>query len=156
MQAMENLYSTALLIHLIGFAAWAGAGLAQLRFMAASRSPGIEPILRDQYERLSALLATRVEIVAAVLSIASGLAILYLRPGLMKNPAMHTKLTMVALLLVLSHLEMFNARRIVRLRKEGGDTVRINDRKSRHEAYGRIGGLLVLGILVTVTFFIRG
>ena len=61
---MDHLYSTALLAHLLGFAGWIGAGIAQQRFMSASRTPRLEPILRDQYERLSALLVTRIELVA--------------------------------------------------------------------------------------------
>lgn len=153
---MDHLYSTALLAHLLGFAGWIGAGIAQQRFMSASRTPRLEPILRDQYERLSALLVTRIELVAAILSIASGLVILYLRPGLMKNPGMHIKLTLVFLILVLTHLEMFNARRIVRLRAAGGDDQPIASRKSRHAIYGWIGALLLAGILITVTFVIRG
>lgn len=153
---MDHVYSIALLGHLLGFAGWGGAAVAQQRFMAASRSPRIEPVLRDEYERLSARLITRLELVAAVLSILSGLTLLYLRPGLLRMPGMHMKLTMVALILVLTHLEMFNARRIVRLRQDGGDVTRIADRKSRHAAYGTIGAILFFGILIVVTFVIRG
>jgi len=156
MPGMDNLYSTALLAHLLGFAGWIGAGIAQQRFMSASRSPRLEPILRNQYERLSALLVTRIELVAAITSILSGLVILYLRPGLMKNPGMHIKLTLVFLVLILTHLEMFNARRIVRLREAGGDELQIAGRKGRHELFGRIGGLMLAAILIIVTFVIRG
>ncbi|HEX7878631.1 MAG TPA: hypothetical protein VF720_04445 [Candidatus Eisenbacteria bacterium] len=153
---MEHLYSAALLLHLLAYAAWVGGGVAQQRFMSASRRAGLEAVIRDQYERLSAALLTKLELPAALVSIVSGLVILWLRPGLLKMPGMHMKLTLVALILVLTHLEMFNARRIVRLRESGGDLGAIADRKSRHAAYGTVGGLMVLGILVIVAFVIRG
>jgi uncharacterized membrane protein len=156
MPRMEHLYSTALLLHLLGYAGWVGAAVAQQRFMAASKRSGIEPVIRDQYERLSAALLTRLELPAALVSILSGVVILWLRPGLLKLPGMHIKLTVVALALVLTHLEMFNARKIVRLREAGGELGTIADRKSRHAAYGNVGGIMVLAILVIVAFVIRG
>lgn len=154
---MEHLYSTALLLHLIGFAGAAGSGFAQGHFLRASSARSLDPAVRDAYERNAAAVVTKGELPAAFVSLLSGLLLLALRPSLLQLPGMHAKLTLVALLLVIVHLEMFNARRIVKARAAGGAGAEadITARKVRQGAYGTIAVLLLLGILVIVAFFIR-
>jgi hypothetical protein len=67
---------------------------------------------------------------------------------------LHAKLAAVAVLLVLSHLEMFNARAIVRLRATGGTAAEaeIDARKKRHASMGLVGTACVVVVVVTVVF----
>ena len=65
---------------------------------------------------------------------------------------LHAKLACVALLLVLSHLEMFNARKIVKARAARGDAAadEIAARKKRHALFGLIGTLALVSVVVLV------
>src|SRR5689334_22700996 len=96
----------ALLFHLLGFAAYTGAGFAQQRFMAASLGTGLVPAVRDAYEQLAALIVTRIELPAIFVSVLTGAWMLSERTALLRFGWMHGKLTAVLALLVLSHLEM--------------------------------------------------
>jgi len=150
-------YKIALFFHLIGFASFVGAGFAQTRFMKASRRASIAAQMRDTYEALAASIVTKIELPAIFLQLLTGLYLLYERPFWLRNPWMHVKLTAVFALLVLAHLEMFSARKIVRARLKSGDAAagEIAERKGRHEIYGRLGALLVLVVLVAVSFGLR-
>jgi uncharacterized membrane protein len=143
-----------LFIHLVAFAAYLGAGFGQLQLMKASARPGTAPALRDAYERLSASVITRIEVPAIFASIASGIVFITQNPALMKQGWLHGKLLCVLLLAVLSHVEMFNARAIVRAREAGGAGAddAIGKRKARHNLLGGVGTLLVVALLVLVTF----
>ncbi|MBX3185370.1 MAG: hypothetical protein KF819_00080 [Labilithrix sp.] len=143
-----------LLVHLLSFAAYVGAGFAQQRLMKASAKSGLTGDVRDAYERLSAGIITKIELPAIFGSIASGVAFIAQNPALMKLGWLHGKITCVLLLAVLSHLEMFNARRIVaaRARGEAGADEAIAARKARHGLFGTIGAILVVIVLVLVTF----
>ena len=122
-----------LFVHLVAFAAYLGAGFGQLRLMKLSARPGTAPALRDAYERI---------------------AFVTQNPALMKQGWLHGKLLCVLLLAILSHLEMFNARKIVRAREAGGAGAddEIGRRKARHSVLGGVGSLLVVALLVLVTF----
>ena len=143
-----------LLIHLVSFAAYVGGGFAQLQMMKLSMRAGISTEVRDSYERLSATIATKIEVPAIFGSIASGVVFIAQNPVLMKQGWLHGKLTCVVLLLLLSHLEMLNARKIVKARAAGGPgaDAAIEARKKRHSTLGGIGALLVVALLVLVTF----
>ena len=145
--------SAALLVHLIAFAAYLGAGFAQLRMMRRSSDGSLAAAVRDEYERLSALVVTRIELPALVLSIASGVYFLVIFPGYMRQGWLHGKLACVALLAILSHLEMFNARGVVRARASNAETMEqeLLARKRRHEVFGRLGSAIALVLLVLVT-----
>lgn len=154
---MEQLYSAALFFHLLSFAATMGSAVAQHKMMDLSRKPGTDPATRDAYERNSAHVVSKVQLPAAFVLVLSGIALLvFFRPTYIRLPAMHVKLTLVAILLVLTHLAMFNARAIVRLRAAGGEAGAIDDRKKRHATFGAIGAILGITIVVIVAFFIRG
>lgn len=137
-------------VHLVCFAAYLGAGFAQLQFMKRSRSA--TPEVRNRFEELAATIVTKIELPAIFGSILSGAGFIATSPALMKQGWLHGKLTCALLLAVLSHLEMFNARRIVKARAAGAPESEIEARKKRHEVYGTIGTLLVVAILVLVTF----
>ena len=147
------LQHTALFLHLISFAGYAGAGFAQQRLVAMSAADGIASPVRDAYERLAATIVTKIELPAIFLSLFSGILFLVYEPAYLKQAAwFHPKMTCVLLLLILSHLEMFNARRIVRARVAGGADADIAKRKKRHGIFGMAGGVLVVIILVLVSF----
>ena len=154
------LNNVAHLIHLIGFAAYLGAGFAQQQFMKSSARPGLTPSVRDAYEQLSALIATKIELPALMAQLLSGILFIVTNPGWMKMGWLHAKLLAVLVLLVLSHVEMFNARSIARLRAERGDAgdagnsreQEIAARKKRHALLGSIGGLALLAVIGLVEF----
>jgi uncharacterized membrane protein len=143
-----------LLIHLVAFAAYLGSGFGQLQLMKLSARPGTAADLRDAYERIAAGVITRIEVPAIFVSMASGIGFIAQNPAFMKQGWLHGKLLCVLLLAVLSHLEMFNARKIVRARAAGGAgaDAEITKRKARHSVLGGIGALLVVALLVLVTF----
>ena len=90
-----------LLIHLVSFAAYLGAGFGQLQLMKQSRIPGMAPAVRDNLERLSAAIVTKIELPAIMGSIASGVGFIVQNPAVMKFGWLHAKLTCVVLLLLL-------------------------------------------------------
>lgn len=143
-----------LLVHLVSFAAYLGAGFAQLQMMKLSAREGTSAELRIAYERLSATILTTIELPAIFGSLLSGMAFIMQNSLLMKQGWMHGKLTCVLVLAVLSHLEMFNARAIVRIRENGGAGIEeeIKSRKARHNLFGTIGTAVVVALLVLVTF----
>lgn len=143
----------ALFLHLIAFAAYVGAGFAQQRFVAMSAADGLAAPVRDAYERLAASIVTMIELPAIMLAVASGVLFLVNNMAYLHQPAwFHPKMLCVFLLLVLSHLEMFNARRIVRMRHADGAEADIAKRKKRHAIFGGLGSVLVVVILVLVSF----
>jgi uncharacterized membrane protein len=144
-------FSLVLLVHLVAFAAYIGAGFAQLQLLKRSRRARIGAELRDGLERLSAAIVTKIELPAIVGAIASGVGFVVLNPAVMRFGWLHAKLACVVLLAVLSHLEMFNARAIVKAREAKASEDGIDARKKRHEAYGAVGSLLVVVLLVLVT-----
>ena len=143
-----------LLVHLVAFAAYLGAGFGQLQMMKLSTRPGTAPATRDAYERIAAAVITKIEVPAIFASIASGIVFVTQSPGLMKQGWLHGKLLCVVLLAVLSHVEMFNAREIVRERAAGEADAdqEIAKLKARHSVLGGIGAALVVVLLVMVTF----
>jgi uncharacterized membrane protein len=150
--------SLGLLVHLVSFAAYLGAGFAQLRMMKRSMNAGLPVAVRDDYERLAATIVTKIELPALIGSVVSGIWFLVIFPGYLKLGWVHAKLACVLFLAVLSHLEMFNARAIVKERAAGGEHMEDNvlTRKNRHALFGSFGTALVLVLLVLVTFVKNG
>ena len=142
-----------LLLHLVGLAAFLGGAFAQQQFMRMSVRAGLATAVRDEYERLSAAIATKVEVPGLFAQVFTGLGIVLLQPYLLQQHWLHAKLTAVVLLLVTSHLEMFNARRLVRARAARGDAAadEIAGRKKRHALLGAIEMVLVLAVMVLAT-----
>ena len=83
----------------------------------------------------------------------TGLGFIAEAPGFLRQHWLHGKLTAVAVLLVLSHLEMFNARGIVKARAARGDAAaaEIDARKKRHATMGVVATVLVAAVLLFVT-----
>jgi uncharacterized membrane protein len=142
-----------LLLHLVGLAAFLGGAFAQHRFMSLSAREGMPPALRDEYERLSAAIVTKIEVPALFAQIATGVALIVLQPYVLYQHWLHAKLTVVVFLLVLSHLEMFNARRLVKARAARGEAaaVEIAARKKRHALMGAVETGLVVVVLLLAT-----
>jgi len=145
------LHAIVLLLHLACFAAYLGAGFAQLQMM--KRSTGATGELQKVYEDLAASILVKLELPAIFGSVLTGAFFVAQTPEFMKQGWLHGKLLCVLVLLVLSHLEMFNAKKIGRLRREGGATAEneITARKSRHQIFGTIGTVAVVVLLVCVT-----
>jgi len=142
-----------LLLHLVGLAAFLGGAFAQQQFMKMSAKAGLAAAVRDEYERLSAAIVTKIEVPAMFVQVFTGLGFIVLQPYLLQQHWLHAKLTAVVLLLVLSHFEMFNARRLVRARAARGDAAadEIAARKKRHALMGMVGTVLVVAVMVLAT-----
>jgi uncharacterized membrane protein len=142
------------LIHLLGFAAFLGGAVAQQQFMRTSAGASVLPPVRDAYERLSAEIVTKVELPSLIAQLFSGVLFVMQVPGYMRMGWLHAKLLAVLVLLVLAHVEMFNARAIARLRQRHGDSAaaEIGKRKQRHFQLGLIGAVAVVAVVLLVTF----
>ncbi len=140
-------------LHLIGFAAYLGAGFAQLRLMKKSLVMTGE--MRTELEKWAAKVIVAIELPAIMLQVATGIGKILMTPEWLKQGWLHGKLTCVFFLLILSHVEMFNARAIVRMREDGAAESEIEAKKKRHNVYGTIGTVLVLALLACVTVGLR-
>jgi uncharacterized membrane protein len=77
-----------------------------------------------------------------------------LTPAWLTQGWLHGKLACVLALLVLSHLEMFNARKIVRARAERGEaaSAEIAERKARHRMLGTAGSVAAVLVIALVAY----
>jgi uncharacterized membrane protein len=143
-----------ILVHLLGFAAYLGAGFAQQQFMKRSREAAMASGIRDEYERLAATIVTRIELPALMVQVATGAAFLALDPAWLRLGWLHGKLACVVALLALSHAEMFNARAVVKARAARGDGANadVDARKARHATFGAVGTLVVITLLGLVAY----
>ena len=140
-----------LLVHLVSFAAYLAAGFAQQELMKRSRLATVGAETRNHLEGLCATIVTKIEVPAIMGSIGSGIGFVIQNPVLMKMGWLHGKLLCVVALLVLSHLEMFNARNIVRARTAGKDD-EIEARKKKHAFFGLLGTVAAVALRILVTF----
>ena len=148
------LHKVLILLHLVGFAGYLGAGFAQQQFVTRSNRDGLTAAVRDEYERLAAAIVTQIELPAIFGQLVTGVALVALAPIWLTQGWLHGKLACVAALLVLSHLEMFNARRIVKARADRGDAANdeIAARKKRHATFGLFGTLAVVVLIGLVAY----
>lgn len=146
-------YKVALLFHLLGLGVYLGAGLVQHWVSHISGADGLAPAAREAYERLAATLARSFELPALLVSVLSGIALLQQRSFFLKMGWMHAKLTGVLVLLVIAHLEMFNARKIVRARGAAApDEPEIARRKRRQDAFLALEAVAFAVVMVMVIF----
>jgi uncharacterized membrane protein len=147
------LLSVLLLLHLLGFAAFVGGALAQQQFMRLSARAGQVSAVRDEYERLAASVCTRVELTGLFAQVLTGVGLVVAVPGFLTQHWLHAKLTAALIVLVLAHVEMINARRIVKARQARGDAAdgEIAGRKKRQATVGALVNVLLLAILLLVT-----
>jgi protoporphyrinogen IX oxidase len=148
------LHKILILLHLVGFAAYIGAGFAQQQFVTRSGRDGVAAAVRDEYERLAASIVTKIELPALFGQVVTGILFIAITPQWLTQGWLHGKLACVAVLLVLSHLEMFNARRIVKVRSARGDGAaeEIAARKARHATFGLFGTLAVVILVGLVAY----
>ena len=111
-------------------------------------------MVRDEFERLAAAIVTKIELPAIMVQVATGIAFVVMSPEWLKQGWIHGKLACVVALLVLSHLEMFNARNIVRSRAARQDAANeeIAALKKRHATFGALGTVAVVALLVFVAY----
>ena len=147
------LLSVLLLLHLLGFAAFVGGALAQQQFMRRSSQAGLVAAVRDEYERLAASVCTKVELTGLFAQVLSGVGAIVALPGFLAQHWLHAKMTLVLILLVLCHVEMINARRIVKARQARGDAAdgEIVARKKRQATVGLVVNVLIVGVLLLAT-----
>jgi len=138
-----------ILLHLVGFAAFLGGAFAQTQFLKMSQKSGLATAVRDEYERLAAAISTKVELPVLFAQVVTG-TVLMVHEGYAKQHWLHAKMSVVLALLVLAHLEMFNARKIVKARAARGDAAEgeIAAMKKKHGVMGAIGTLLVVAVVV--------
>jgi protoporphyrinogen IX oxidase len=148
------LHKILILLHLVGFAGYVGAGFAQQQFVTRSARGGLAAAVRDEYERLAATIVTQIELPALFAQVATGVVLIVLAPLWLTQGWLHGKLACVVVLLVLSHVEMFNARRIVKARSARGDAANddIAARKKRHATFGLLGTVAVVILLALVAY----
>jgi putative membrane protein len=148
------LHKVLILLHLVGFAAYLGAGFAQQQFVARSARDGLTAAVRDEYERLAATIVTQIELPALFGQVATGVVLVVLAPLWLTQGWLHGKLACVVVLLGLSHVEMFNARGIVKARSARGDGAsdEIAGRKKRHATFGLFGTLAVVVLVGLVAY----
>jgi uncharacterized membrane protein len=142
-----------LLVHLLGFAAFVVGALAQQQFMRSSSRAGLVAAVRDEYERLAAAVSTKVELTGLFVQVLSGVGIVVVQPYFLKQHWLHAKLTAVLVLLVLAHVDMINARRIVKARQARGEAAdgEIAPRKQRQATVGVVVDVLIVAVLLLVT-----
>ena len=148
------LHKVLILLHLVGFAAYLGAGFAQQQFVTRSTRDGLAAAVRDDYERLAATIVTQIELPALFGQVLTGVVLVALAPIWLTQGWLHGKLACVVVLLVLSHVEMFNARRIVKARSDRGEGANeeIAARKKRHATFGLFGTLAVVILVGLVAY----
>ncbi len=148
------LHKVLILLHLVGFAAYLGAGFAQQQFVTRSTRDGLAVAVRDDYERLAATIVTQIELPALFGQVLTGVVLVVLAPIWLTQGWLHGKLACVVVLLVLSHVEMFNARRIVKARSDRGEGANeeIAARKKRHATFGLFGTLAVVILVGLVAY----
>jgi uncharacterized membrane protein len=140
-----------ILLHLIGFAAFLGAAFAQTQLIKLStKSTGA---VRDEHERLAASIMTKIELPGLFAQIITGALLLVHEPNYLKQHWMHAKLGAIAVILVLAHVEMINARKIVKARAARGEAANeeIAARKKTHAVYGAVGTVFVVAVLLLAT-----
>jgi uncharacterized membrane protein len=147
------LYFGLILLHLVGFAAFLGAGFAQQRLMQTSARPDLAPAVRNDRESLAATVCAKIELPAAFAQLASGILLLVSQPAYLKQHWLHGKLTFVIVLVALAHVEMANARKIVAARAAGGAGAdsEIAALKKRHALLGTVGTVAMAAVLLFVT-----
>jgi uncharacterized membrane protein len=152
------LMSVLVLFHLLGFAAFVGGALAQQHFMRGSGKAGLVAAVRDEYERLAAAVCTKVELTGLFAQVLTGVAIVAVLPGFLTQHWLHAKLTAVLVLLVLAHVEMIGARRIVKARQAGGEGAEgdITARKKRHATVGIAVDVLIVAVLLLASVLRTG
>jgi len=143
-----------LFAHLVGFAAYLGAGFAQQKLMTRSREGAMAAVLRDEYERLAATVVTKIELPALMAQVITGVVCVALSPEWLRLGWMHAKLACVVVLLGLSHAEMFSARAIVKARAARGEAAgeEIDRRKARHATLGALGSVALVALVGLVAY----
>lgn len=143
-----------LYLHIVSFAAYAGSAVAAGNILKNSKRPGLDPAGRLSWLTAGASTITKVELPFAFALILTGVGLLLMTPGFMKAAWMHMKLTLVLIAVILTHLKMFNAKRMVKAAM-AGQTDELMARGKRQFVFGMMSlalGLLIVGLAVFKPF----
>ena len=145
-------YALARLTHFIGFAMAAGGSFAAFRAHAAARRESAPE--KAGWEGAAAEIVTKVELPGLFLALFAGIALVAMNPAQLSpaksgaGPWLHLKLTLVLVLLVVSHLRMFRSRKLARERSQGVAEVDCDALLGRAQKLARID----LALFATVFF----
>lgn len=140
-----------LYLHLISFAAYAGAAVAAGHLLKNSRRGDLDKNGRLAWLSAGATTITKVELPFAFLLMFTGLGLMMMSPGFMKALWLHIKLTLVLVAVTLTHLKMFNARRMLRAAQAGQDA-EVGARLGRQFVFGMVSLALGLTIVALAVF----
>jgi hypothetical protein len=143
-------------VHFGGFSLAIGASFAAQRIHAGAR--GLEASKRASTEEAAASLITKLALPAWFLTLFGGILGIVHNPAVFNpktsgaGPWLHIKLLLVLILLVVAHLRMFRARRVVRMRADGANESEIDGMLSKAMLFGRIELALVAAVFFLATF----
>lgn len=144
------------LIHFIGLGMSVGAAIAALVILrSAARADDVQ---RSGLERAVGDLVSKVEIPGIFVAILGGILLVVARPEVFDpersgaGPWLHIKLVFVMGALVVAHLRMFNAKRLVRERAGGASTAALDAMVGKGKRLDWVGVGVYLLLLFLVTF----
>lgn len=140
-----------LYLHLLSFAAYAGASVAAGNILRNSKRPGLDPAGRLSWLTAGAATITKVELPFAFALILTGLGLMMMTPGFMHAAWLHIKLTLVLIAVVITHLKMFNAKRMVKAAM-AGQMDDVAARGQRQFMFGMLSLVLGLSIVAFAVF----
>lgn len=144
---MMEYYRYVLAVHVIFVVSWMAGLFYGVRLFIyhteANDKPEVEKnILQKEFAKIEARLWNIITTPAMVLTVAAGLAMLYLNPALLQTPWMHVKLGFVALLLVYH----FICQNIMRQLKNGI----FNYSSTQLRLWNEVATILLVAIVFTV------
>lgn len=144
------------LIHFWGFAMAVGASLAALKVHSLVRTH--EAGAKKGLEEAGKALLTKLEIPGLFLALTGGIIAIMLNPDHLRvsasgaGPWLHIKLVGVLALLVVAHLRMFRASRLVRERAAGATEADLDALLGQALMFGKVDVLLTALIFILATF----
>ena len=148
--------ATSHIVHFWGFAMAVGGAMGALRAHQASRGHTAES--KKGIEEVAAALITKVELPGLFIALFGGILAIANNPMVMKpaasgaGPWLHIKLVLVLAVLVIAHLKMFRARRLVRERASGASEADCDALLSKAELFAKVDLGLQLAIFFLATF----
>lgn len=143
-------------VHYLGFSLAIGAAVAGgIALRRARRAPVLE---RVGLEDAAATIVTRAELPGLFVAVFGGILATAANPRLLRvdesgvGPWLHIKLVMVMALLVVCHLKMFSARRLVRQRSHAASEADCEVLARRTRRLDALGLALAFAIMLVATF----
>jgi uncharacterized membrane protein len=141
-------------LHFIGFALALGGSFAALRVAAAARLHSASE--KTGFEGAAAEIITKVELPGLFLALFGGIGLVAANPAVLDPTRggswLHIKLALVLGLLVVSHLRMFRARRLVRERAQGASEADVDALHAAVRKLALLDLLLGAGVFFVAVF----